>query len=120
MTKALIRIVRDDAEALEDAAARFREAWAGRGDSQVVLTFSSPTQLFEVLSPKRWQLIETLQATGPQSLRALARALGRDVKRVHQDVHQLIDWSLIAHDEAGRVFVPFEVIHADFDLRAVA
>lgn len=120
MTRALIRIIRDENAAIEEAALRFKQAWRGQADADVVLTFSSPLQLFEVLSPKRWQLIETLQGMGAQSLRGLARALGRDVKRVHEDVHLLMDWSLITRDESGRFLVPYEVIHADFDLRAVA
>ena len=83
-------------------------------------TFSSPSQLFTVLSPKRWELIEHLQKIGPQSVRGLARSLERDVKRVHADVTGLIDWGIIERTEERKVCVPYDVIHADFDLRAVS
>lgn len=53
-------------------------------------------------------------------MRALARALDRDVKRVHTDVVELIERGLIERTEGGQVNVPYDVIHADFDLRAVA
>ena len=69
---------------------------------------------------QRWELIEHLQKIGPSSIRALARSLGRDVKRVHDDVVALVDWGIVDRTEEGKVEVPFDVIHADFDLRAVA
>jgi len=83
-----------------------------------VFSFESPAALFRVLSPKRWELIERLQALGPVSVRGLARALERDVKRVHEDVGTLIEVGLIAKTERGKIHVPYSVIEADFALRA--
>jgi predicted transcriptional regulator len=120
MTRAIITIQRDDAAALTRAAEGFVSAWnTGRAEEHV-FSFSSPEQLFTVLSPKRWTLIETLQKAGPSTYRSLAEALSRDVKRVHEDASVLIEWGLIAINEEGRVHVPYDVIHADFDLRSVA
>lgn len=42
------------------------------------------------------------------------------MKRVHQDVVVLTKFGLITRAEDGRVRVPYDVIHADFDLRSVA
>jgi predicted transcriptional regulator len=53
-------------------------------------------------------------------VRGLARNLGRDVKRVHEDVVRLMEYGLIERREDGKYFVPYDVIHADFDLHAVA
>ncbi len=78
----------------------------------------SPAALFRVVSPKRWELLERLQSLGPSSLRGLARSLDRDEKRVHEDVAALIEVGLIEKTEGGRIHVPFEVIEADFELRA--
>jgi predicted transcriptional regulator len=75
---------------------------------------------FSILSPRRWELIERLQALGAISLRGLARELGRDVKRVHEDVAVLLDWGLIERTDDRKIVVPYGVIHADFDLRAAA
>ena len=84
----------------------------------ILFTFESPAALFRVLSPKRWDLLERLQSLGPSSLRGLARSLERDVKRVHEDVAALIEVGLIEKTEHGQIHVPFEVIEADFELRA--
>jgi predicted transcriptional regulator len=82
--------------------------------------FESPAALFRVLTPKRWELIERLQKLGPSSVRGLARELERDVKRVHEDVGVLIESGLVARTDDGKINVPYDVIRAEFDLRAVA
>lgn len=124
MKQAVIRIRRnEDIDAvLDQMGSNFVDAW-NKGETQapeVTFTFSSPAQLFSVITPKRWELIGHLQGIGAVSMRGLARSLGRDVKRVHEDVVTLIDWGIIERTEDGRICVPFDVIHADFDLRAVA
>ncbi len=120
MRVATIRIRRDDAATLREAGAAFSKAWATGVSDTDLFTFSSPAQLFSVLSPKRWSLIERLQALGPSSLRGLARELGRDVKRVHEDVALLLDWGLVERTGDRKIVVPYSVIHADFDIRAAA
>jgi predicted transcriptional regulator len=117
---ATIKISRDDEQVLSEAASAFAKAWRTGKSGGDSFTFSSPAQLFTVLPPKRWDLIERLQALGPSSLRGLGRALGRDVKRLHEDVAVLLEWGFVARDDAGKLFVPYDVIHADFDLRAAA
>jgi predicted transcriptional regulator len=125
MRRAVIQI-RSDADEIAAIGAmgqRFADAWnrgAKGADAPFVLTFSSASQLFSVISPKRWELIEGLQGLGPSSIRGLARALGRDVKRVHEDVSTLMEWGLIEKDETGRVVVPFDEIEADFILKGAA
>ena len=120
MRTATIRIRKDDDAVLRDAASAFVDAWRSGHAQGDVFTFASPAQLFSVLTPKRWELIERLQGLGPSSLRGLARALGRDVKRVHEDAAALIAWGLVEKTAERRLTVPFDVIHADFDLRAAA
>ncbi|MFT4163602.1 transcriptional regulator [Shinella sp.] len=122
MKRAHIQIRSDSEALLAENLARAAEA-ARTGipsDPVATFTFSSPAQLFSVISPKRWELIEQLQKIGPSSIRALARSLDRDVKRVHEDVVALADWGIVDRTDDGKVEVPFDVIHADFDLRAVA
>ncbi len=100
--------------------AAFLDAWRKGESGSDLLTVAAPAQLFSVLTPKRWALIESLQALGTSSLRGLARELGRDVKRVHEDVAMLLDWGLIERTDDRKITVPYDVIHADFDLRAAA
>lgn len=118
--KLTIRIRRDTKAALASLGKEFLRVWKTGKSAGDILDFESPAVLFRVLTPKRWELIEQLQSLGPSSVRALARALDRDVKRVHSDVTQLIERGLVDRTEDGEVYVPYEVIHADFDLRAAA
>ena len=120
MTTATIRIQRDDDAALSEAAKGFAAAWTSGDEQEHLFSFASPEQLFSVLTPKRWTLIETLQKLGPSTYRGLASALSRDVKRVHEDTVPLIEWGLVEINNEGRIHVPYDVIHADFDLRSVA
>jgi len=120
MKKATIRIRRDADTALEEMGARFTKAWKSGKSAGDTLVFESPAALFRVLKPKRWELVERLQQLGPSSLRSLARALGRDVKRVHEDARALVEFGLVARSDNGKFYVPYDVIHAEFDLRKVA
>jgi predicted transcriptional regulator len=120
MREAIIRIVNDDATIITQAAERFKKTWKSGKAGPAVFTFSSPAQLFSVISPKRWQLVEHLQHVGPCTIRGLARSLNRDVKRVHVDAMAMIDWGLVERNEEGLIHVPYKVIHAEFDLKAVA
>ncbi len=93
---------------------------AGEGYQGEHFSFRSLDLLFEVYTPKRWQLIRELQKLGPSSLRGLARALGRDVKRVHEDAAVLLDEGIIERNVAGKLVVPFDHIHFEADLRSEA
>lgn len=117
-TKAVLRIRRDADAALAEMGKRFAAAWRSGRSSPHVFTFESPAALFRALTPKRWELLERLQALGPTTVRELARALERDVKRVHEDFTMLCDVGLIARTERGRIYVPFAVIEAEFALHA--
>lgn len=117
-TKAVLRIRRDSVATMAGMGKRFATAWRSGRSSAHVFTFESPAALFRVLTPKRWELVERLQAQGPTTVRGLARALGRDVKRVHEDVTALCEFGLIERNERGEILVPFSVIEADFALRA--
>ena len=73
-----------------------------------------------MITHKRWESIECLQKLGPSSARGLARELESDVKRVHGDVAMLIRCGFVVRTDDRKFHVPYDVIHADFDLRAVA
>jgi predicted transcriptional regulator len=57
---------------------------------------------------------------GPMTIRGLARRLGRDVKAVHGDVHILLSAGVIDRRETGQIVFPYNDIHVDFRLSAVA
>jgi predicted transcriptional regulator len=89
MRNANIRIRR-----ASDSIAAIREGFLAAWDTGNYrgehFDFESPAALFRILTPKRWELIERLQIEGPLGVRALARAVRRDVKRVHEDATALL------------------------------
>jgi len=119
MKAVAIRIRRNANQALNEMAARFSTTWKSGTAADDVLRFESPKALVRVLSPRRWEFVECLEARGPVGIRGLARALGRDVRHVHEDVRLLLDYGLVARTEQGGVHVPYDVIGANFDIRAV-
>jgi predicted transcriptional regulator len=122
MKQALIEVRSDTKAVLQEMRQSFKQAWTNSGSANPVtkISFSTAAQLFAVFTPKRWELIEQLQKLGPSSIRGLTRALGRDVRRVHDDVSVLLEWGIIERDEGRKVFVPYDVIHIGFDLKAAA
>lgn len=94
-----------------------------RGDtapSPAHLVFERMEDLLKVLTANRWRLLRTLHSDGPSSVRALAKALGRDYRGVHADVAALLDAGLIERDTTGKIFVPWTRIRAEmaFDIAA--
>ena len=115
-----IGIETDDRRAIDEmkeSALRAFETGEYQGEQH---TFATLTQLFETFSPKRWELIQKLQTLGPSSLRGLARALGRDVKRVHEDAAALLAEGIIERNDEKKLFVPFDSFHIKVDLKTSA
>ena len=100
--------------ALRQAGAR---AQAG-GYQGEVLNFESPGAFFSRLSEKRWALVRALQGQGDLAVRELARRVGRDVKRVHEDVQVLAELGLVERADGGGVVCPFAEVHIDMRLQA--
>lgn len=101
--------------ALERTAAEIAAAWKAAEAGQPVeptdrLDFADWGALCAVLTPKRYDLLRHLRRTPADSVRALARALGRDVKRVHEDVVALEELGLVERDDHGRLTMPLDEV----------
>ncbi len=101
---------------LEDAAKRVSKAWkrAQRGERvkpEDNVTFSSWTALTAVMTDKRHELLRHLHQHPAASVRALARELGRDYRRVHDDVSALEAVGLLERDADG-LRAEYSQIHA--------
>lgn len=83
-----------------------------------VLNFESPGHFFGQLSGKRWEIVRATQGKGELSVRELARAVGRDVKRVHEDVVILAELGLLERTASGGVLCPYSSMHIDMYLKA--
>jgi predicted transcriptional regulator len=57
--------------------------------------------MVRILSPKRLELLRHLHRQPARSIRALALALGRDYRRVHDDVEALEGAGLLDRDAGG-------------------
>ena len=97
------------------AAGKSAKANAYQGE---VVNFESPGQFFGQLNERRWAVVRASQGQGELSVRELARRLGRDVKRVHDDVVVLAELGLVERTESGGVFCPFTSMHIDMYLEA--
>ncbi len=95
----------------KDASRRFVDAWhrAERGETfrERHLIFESWDGLARVLTGKRMELLRYVRHHRVPSVRALAKALGRDYSNVHADVHALTEAGLIETAEDG--------LRADYD-----
>ncbi len=83
-----------------------------------VLNFESPGHFFGQLTEKRWEIVRAAQGKGELSVRELARAVGRDVKRVHEDVVILAEIGLLERTEGGGLICPYSSMHIDMYMKA--
>ena len=92
-------------ETLEDFGGRAISAWhlmeRGEAVRERHVGFSDWETMVRVLSPKRLELLRHLHSNPAKNIRALALALGRDYRRVHEDVAALEAAGLLERDKAG-------------------
>ncbi|OAS25423.1 hypothetical protein A5481_10520 [Methylobacterium platani] len=96
----------DIGRTLREAAADVAAAWKAAETGQTVaagdrLVFRDWDALCAVLTPKRLDLLRHLRRSPESGIRPLARALGRDVRRVHADVVALAELGLVVRAADG-------------------
>ena len=84
------------------------------------LSFASPELLFTVLTANRWALLKVLRASGPSSIRALAKRLDRDYRRVHAVVMALMEIELVERDAERKILVPWSRITTELAMDQAA
>lgn len=96
----------------EEASRRFVNAWhrAERGETfqERHLAFGSWDALARLMTGKRMELLHYVRRHKVSSVRALAKALGRDYSNVHADVQALTAAGLLDITDGG--------VHADYDV----
>ncbi len=92
-------------DTLHAIKARVLDAWhrAERGEEfcERHLSFESYTGFLRTFGGRRLELLKHLRRNPAASIAALARALGRDYKRVHEDVDILVRAGLVDRDGRG-------------------
>jgi predicted transcriptional regulator len=108
-----------DVRTPSDSMADFARAWkTGKPQKSARISFATPELLWQVLTPKRWELLKALCGAGPVSIREAARRVGRDVKAVHGDVTALLNAGVLDRTDDGRIVFPFEAVKVEFLLQA--
>ncbi len=104
---------------LEDDATAFLDAWhrteSGELVRERVLAFESWEGLARVMTGERYRVLRHLHAHPEPSVSSLARALGRQYRRVHADVAALEEAGLLDRS-AGAVRATADRITADIRL----
>ena len=85
-------------------AEKAAQAYRYQGET---LNFESPGAFFGRLTERRWALVTALLGQGTLAVRELARRVGRDLKRMHEDVQVLAELGLVERNDAGGVLFPF-------------
>ena len=106
--------VRSLTETLTDAAHIMN---TGRAEHEAHIGFATPELLWQVLTPKRWQLLKAMCGAGPISIREAARRVRRDVKAVHGDITALLNAGLLDRTADGRVEFAFDAVKVEFMLQ---
>jgi predicted transcriptional regulator len=116
MTERYLTItMQSDWKAALRATAQVAKADTYQGE---VLNFESPGHFFGQLTEKRWEIVRAAQGKGELSVRELARTVGRDVKRVHEDVVILAELGMLERTDGGGVVCPYSSMHIDMYLKA--
>ena len=106
---------------IEEMGKRFVGAWhrleRGKTVKDPHRTFFSLAAMMATLSPKRLELLKHVHRHPANSVSALAKTLGRDYKRVHDDVSALAHAGLIVRDENG-IRTPYDSVQAIVSLDA--
>jgi len=82
------------------------------------ISFASAALLLRVLTKHRLELLGAMCSAGPLSLREAARRVGRDVKRVHGDVHALLNAGVLRKTQDGQIEFPYDAVRVEFELKA--
>jgi predicted transcriptional regulator len=98
-------------ETLDQIGARAIDAWhrmeRGEEVNERHVGFESWETLVRVLTPKRLELLRHLRKMPAKNIRSLAQSVGRDYRRVHDDVEALEAAGLLDRDKEG--------LRADYD-----
>ena len=106
---------------VDEMGKRFVDAWhrleRGRAVKETHLTFFSLEAMMSTLSPKRLEMLKHVHRHPANTVAELAKSLGRDYKRVHDDVSALAHAGLIVRDENG-IRAPYDNVQAIVSLEA--
>ena len=113
-----LRITSLPAEQAQAAAIERAEQWEDGEDVPHVVNFQDRARLRQLLTDRRMELLEAVMERPPESIRALADRLDRDVHDVHDDLHLLAEYDVIYFEENGRAkkpYVPYDTVRIEVE-----
>ncbi|KDE58883.1 sugar metabolism cluster protein [Halostagnicola sp. A56] len=113
-----LRITSLPAEQAQAAAIERAERWEGGEEVPHVVNFEDRARLRQLLTDRRMELLEVVMEHPPESIRALADRLGRDVHDVHDDLYLLAEYDIIHFEEDGRAkrpYVPYDTVRLEVE-----
>lgn len=105
-------------ETSQELEQAFKDLQKGRDVDYHVINIESPTDLREIFSEKRQELIDVLLNKKYDSIRELARSLDRNKQEVLNDLNVLEKFDIIEYEQDGRAkqpFIPYKEI--DINIR---
>lgn len=103
-------------ESREEISRRFAAAMKGEAQGHFI-TFPTPELLFEVLNGHRWQILHMMIGTGPHTVDAIARHVGRPFGEVKGHIETLVNTGILDLDHGcSEVELPYEAVHIDFTI----
>jgi predicted transcriptional regulator len=106
---------------IDEMGKRFIGAWhrlkQGEQVDETHLTFFNLETMLATLSPKRLALLRQIHRRPVSTVAELAKNLGRDYKRVHEDVTSLVNAGLLERDKDG-IRTPYDKVQAIVSLDA--
>jgi len=113
-----VRTVTLEVRSPAEVMAGFARAWqTGKLEKSARIGFASPALLWEVLTAKRWELLNAQCGAGPVSIREAARRIGREAKAVHSDFTSLLAAGVLSRTGSGAVIFPFEAVKVELLLQ---
>jgi predicted transcriptional regulator len=113
-----LRITAVPAEQAQAASLNRLERWEQGEEVPHVVNFEDRARLRKLLTDRRMELLEVVMEHAPDSIRALAEQLDRDVHDVHDDLHLLADYGIIHFRQQGRAkqpYVPYETVRVEVE-----
>jgi len=114
----LLRITSLPAGQAQAAAIKRAEQWEDGEEFPHVVNFEDRTQVRQLLTDRRMDLLEAVMEHPPESMRGLADFLDRDIHDVHDDLHLLAEYDIIHFEEDGRAkkpYMPYDTVRVEVE-----
>ena len=115
----VLRLTSEPDETHRRAALDRLDRWNAGEAVPHVVNFENHSDLRALLTDRRIELLQSVMAEQPDSIRRLADRLDRDVKSVHDDLNVLTEYDIVHFEQAGRAkrpFVPYDSIEVSLEI----